>query len=118
MPGRNEQSGEAMDEAIIDEKNSFFVGSKDFIPGISCSPIFDLDSRVIKRAERPKSPLNKGIKGSLIVRAKAANPRKPERIKTTLAEKISSSLKIIYNETKIRRNGIIVFINEYTDGRK
>jgi hypothetical protein len=112
MPGRNEHKGAATEAVAINDNSSFFSGKKELIFGIFCFPIFVFDFAVISRADRPKRPVRRGIRGSLTGRLKVAKPKKPESIKTISAEKILSSLKTKYADINTKIKGIIVLINK------
>src|SRR3989344_6565423 len=67
--------------------------------------------------DKPKSPVRRGVRGCLIGRLNVRYPNIPARKKTSKAFRNLSSLKIEYNEKKIKMKGIDVFIKLKTDGR-
>lgn len=117
MPGRKEQRGAAIAETREVLKNSELASFIFFRGEIICLFIFAFVFRETRSEERPKRPERRGSRGSLTGRANVANPKKPAKRKTIREAKNSFSLKIINNETKIRRKGIIVLIVVNREGR-
>ena len=107
MPGRNEQKGEEIIAAEQAFPNSFFVNFISLRESSFCFSMPDLFFIEIKRAETPKRPVNKGIRGSFIGRLKVKRPRSPDNAKTRKDEKMFSSLKIRKRDIKIKIKGII-----------
>ena len=117
MPGRNEQRGAEIADAIEDFINSFF-GRIIFFRGlIICFWAFEGFFKEIIKFEIPKSPVKRGRRGCSIGRLRAKNPKNPDRRKIVNAGRIFSSLKIRNAEIKISMNGMIVFVASKITGR-
>jgi len=66
----------------------------------------------ITNEERPNNPESNGRRGCSTGRLNVRRPKIPERTKIVNEMKKLSSLKIMYIDRKINRNGINSFIDE------
>ena|SRR3989338_8602508 len=106
MPGRKEQIGAAMEAEIEVFMNSFFVRVISLSFEIFCSGSLGGESfSEMINVEAPKSPVRRGSIGSFIGRFKVVKPRKPAKRNIVKERRNFSSLKMIYEERKIKRKG-------------
>ena len=118
MPGRKAQNGDEIKIAPIAFMNSFLGILIWLIGFICCFGIFDFVFRLIISPERPNIPERRGIKGCFTGRLKARKPKNPASVKTIRESVKFFSLKMRYNEMKMRTKGIAVFAAMKMPGRK
>lgn len=95
IPGRNEQSGAEIADAIADFRNSDFDSFIFLIGLIICFASFEEEVfKEMTRAEEPNNPVKRGRRGSFTGRANVNKPRKPESMKINRDAKKFFSVKI------------------------
>src|SRR3989338_5519621 len=107
-PGKNEHKGAAKQAVNMFLQILFLSSLILLIFLIFCLGIITLDFKLTIIPEIPNNPVSKGSRGSLTGKSKVKSPKNPAIRKTTKEIKNSSSLKIRYEETKIKTNGIMI----------
>ena len=103
MPGRNEQKGAERSAALPARSISFFEGMTFLSESFCCAGSCSLLALAVSSAERPKSPVKRGMRGSLTGRWNVSKPRRPESRKMLPAMRGCVSRQTRYAEIAIRR---------------